>query len=125
MAQAAQLKAESSKPRHNKRIREGDTVIVTTGNEKGRTGTVLSRTKDRVVVQGLNVRKKHVKRSQENPEGGILSIEAPMHISNVSIVGSNGKAVKLRARMNNGEKELYYSENGKDSVYRLAKKKAK
>lgn len=116
---------KQDKTRHNKRIRQGDTVVVTTGNEKGRTGTVLSRTQNRIVVQGLNVRKKHVKRTQENPEGGILSIEVPMHISNVRLASENGKPVKLRVRDNNGEKELFYREDGKDILHRPAKKKAK
>ena len=58
-------------PRH---IKKGDTVIVTAGNDKGRTGEVLRvlTDADRVVVQGVNMRTKHLKPSQDNPQGGIL-----------------------------------------------------
>ena len=114
---------KKSSTRHNRRIREGDTVVVCTGNERGRTGTILSRTNDRVIVKGLNVRKKAIRRSQENPQGGLVEMEAPMHISNVQLASEGGKAVKLRARINgNGEKELFYREDGKEVVHRAARK---
>lgn len=108
--------------RHNKRIREGDTVVVLSGNEKGRTGTVLSRSNERIKIQGLNVKKKHVKKSQENPQGGILSIEAPIHISNVALASKDGKPVKLRCRGEGPSKEFFYQENGAEVLHRPAKK---
>ncbi len=81
-------------PRH---ITKGDTVIVTAGNDRGATGEVLRLlTKaDRVVVQGVNVRAKHLKPTQANPQGGIVRREMPIHISNVSpVVG--GKPTRVR-----------------------------
>jgi len=69
-------------------IVKGDTVIVTAGNDKGVTGEVLRviPDADRVVVQGVNVRTKHLKPTQRNPQGGIVRREMPIHISNVSPV---------------------------------------
>jgi len=81
-------------PRH---IRKGDSVIVTAGNDKGATGTVIRvlPKEDRVVVQGVNVRSKHIRRSQGNPKGGIVRTEMPIHISNVSPV-VDGKPTRVR-----------------------------
>ncbi len=81
-------------PRH---IRKGDQVIVTAGNDKGATGEVLRvlPEKDRVVVQGVNIRVKHLKPTQANPKGGLLRREMPIHISNVSPV-VDGKPTRVR-----------------------------
>ncbi len=81
-------------PRH---IRKGDTVIVTAGNDKGLTGEVLRviTQESRVVVQGVNVRSKHMKPTQDRPQGGILRREMPIHISNVSPV-VDGKPSRVR-----------------------------
>jgi large subunit ribosomal protein L24 len=81
-------------PRH---IRKGDTVIITAGNDRGATGEVLRvlAKENRVVVQGVNVRAKHLKPTQANPQGGIVRREMPIHISNVSpVVG--GKPTRVR-----------------------------
>lgn len=81
-------------PRH---IRKGDMVIVTAGNDKGATGAVIRvlTKEDRVVVQGVNVRSKHIRRSQNNPKGGIVRVEMPIHMSNVSPV-VDGKPTRVR-----------------------------
>ena len=81
-------------PRH---IRKGDTVIVTAGNDKGMTGEVLRVMPEdsRVVVQGVNIRSKHLKPTQANPQGGIVRREMPIHISNVSPV-VDGKPTRVR-----------------------------
>ncbi len=77
-------------------VRKGDQVIVTAGNDRGVTGEVLRMVApDRVVVQGVNVRTKHVKPSQTSPQGGILRREMPIHISNVSPV-VDGKPTRVR-----------------------------
>jgi large subunit ribosomal protein L24 len=70
------------------RIRKGDTVIVITGSDKGKRGEVLSvLPKDgRAVVQGVNIAKKHTKPSGANQQGGIISQEATIHLSNLSLV---------------------------------------
>lgn len=69
-------------------IRKGDTVILTAGNDRGVTGEVLRvmLDDDRVVVQGVNVRTKHLKPTQKNPQGGMVRREMPVHMSNVSPV---------------------------------------
>jgi large subunit ribosomal protein L24 len=69
------------------RIRKGDFVEVISGNERGKRGRVLRiiRDKDRVVVQGVNLRWKHMRKSQQNPQGGRLRREMPVHLSNVMI----------------------------------------
>lgn len=106
----------------NNRLRPGDEVLVITGNDKGRTGKVLSFKEDRVIIEGINVRKKHMKPTQQNQKGQIIDIECPIHISNVrpSIAG---KPVKLRARFNqDGEKELFYFDGTKEILYRSVKK---
>lgn len=66
-------------------IKKGDLVQVITGKDKGKQGTVLSvlRKENRVVVEGVNKVKKHMKPSQANPDGGIEEFEAPIHASNV------------------------------------------
>lgn len=78
-------------------IRKGDTVIVTGGNDRGATGEVLRilPEKDRVIVQGVNVRTKHLKPSQANPRGGLVRREMPIHISNISPV-VDGKPTRVR-----------------------------
>ena len=70
------------------RIRKGDTVVVITGSDKGKRGEVLSvLPKDgRAVVQGVNIAKKHTKPSAANQQGGIISQEATIHLSNLSLV---------------------------------------
>lgn len=106
----------------NKRLRPGDEVMVIAGNDKGRSGKILRCTPERVVVEGINVRKKHMKPTQQNQKGQIIDIECAIHISNVKPF-VEGKAVKLRARVNKeGNKELYYLEGKKAVLYRLAKK---
>jgi len=69
-------------------VKKGDKVMVITGKDKGKTGTVLAAfpKKDRVLVEGINVVKKHSKPSQINPQGGIVSQEAAIHVSNVMLL---------------------------------------
>ena len=69
-------------------IRKGDTVKVIAGNDKGKTGKVLEilLTKNRAIVEGVNMITKHVKPSANNPEGGIQNTEAAVHISNLKVV---------------------------------------
>ena len=78
-------------------VRKGDMIIVTAGNDRGATGEVLRvlPTEDRVVVQGINVRSKHLKPTQAHPQGGVVRREMPIHISNVSPV-HDGVATRVR-----------------------------
>ena len=89
------------------KIKKGDSVIVITGKDKGKTGNVLSilKDKDRVIVQGINIIKRHRKATQESP-GKIEEIEASVHISNVSHVDpDNGKATRVKYEIKDGVKK--------------------
>lgn len=110
----------------NKRIRKGDRVMVITGNDRGLVGEVLSRTEDRVVVRGINVSKKHVKKSQQNPSGGIIEIEKPIHISNVTHCVDEEKPRKLKVGFDpKGKRLLVYREGDADVPFRPIKDKKK
>ncbi len=78
-------------------VRKGDNVIITAGSDKGRTGKILRvvTETDKVVVEGVNVKTRHMKPSQANPQGGVIHKEMPIHISNVSPV-ADGKATRVR-----------------------------
>ncbi|MBM4113063.1 MAG: 50S ribosomal protein L24 [Phycisphaerae bacterium] len=81
-------------PRH---VRKGDLVVVTAGNDKGATGEVLAVVADgeRVVVKGVNVRTKHLRPTQQRPQGSSVRREFPIHSSNVSPV-VDGKPTRVR-----------------------------
>ncbi len=76
------------------KIKTGDKVIVIAGKDKGKEGTVLQAlpAKEKVIVEGVNMMKKHLKPSQANPNGGIETTEAPIHISNVMIYDAKAKS---------------------------------
>ncbi|EHR3662104.1 50S ribosomal protein L24 [Listeria monocytogenes] len=69
-------------------VKKGDKVKVITGKDKGKSGKVLAAfpKKDRVLIEGINMVKKHTKPSNINPQGGILNVEAPIHVSNVMLI---------------------------------------
>ena len=75
------------------KIKVGDNVRVITGSNKGKEGKVLNvlRKDNRVVVDGVNIVKKHVKPNRTNESGGILEVEAPIHISNVKVLAKESK----------------------------------
>jgi len=102
----------------SKKIRTGDHVFVITGNYKGQTGKVLRKTGDYLTVQGINVRKKHVKKSEANPKGAILDIEKPIHISNVQLC-IDEKPVKAKIGADKkGNRTICYRKENKFIVYR-------
>ncbi len=78
------------------KIKVGDKVKVITGSNKGKEGKVskVLRSESRVIVEGINIVKKHVKPGRTNETGGILEIEAPIHISNVKVLSEEKKEVK-------------------------------
>ena len=85
------------------KIKKGDSVVVLSGKDKGRTGTVQTvLPKDRkVVVEGVNVIARHRKPSQANPQGGIDRVPAPMHISKVALADpKDGKPTRVRFETN-------------------------
>lgn len=78
------------------KIKVNDNVVVLAGKDKGKTGRVMKtlRKKDRVVVEGINMIKKHQKPNNANENGGIFEMEAPIHVSNVKKVETDAKAKK-------------------------------
>ncbi len=89
------------------RIKKGDSVVILSGKDKGKTGTVkqvLPR-EDRVVVEGVNMAVRHRKASQTNPQSGIERSEAPLHLSKVAIADpKSGSATRVRFEMRDGKK---------------------
>ena len=80
-------------------IKTGDTVVIISGKDKGKKGKVIAAypKKDRVGVEGLNQVKRHAKPSQNNPQGGIITKEASLHVSNVMLVDpESGKPTRVR-----------------------------
>ncbi len=88
------------------KIKKGDQVIVITGRDKGKTGEVIKSMpkENKVVVQGINLVKRHTKPTQESA-GGIVSKEAPIHVSNVALIDpKSGKATRVGFKVENGQK---------------------
>ncbi len=80
------------------KVRKNDTVIVVSGNSRGKTGKVLKLFpgKNRVIVEGVNIMKRHTKPSQRNPQGGIVQKEAPINVSNVMVIDpKSGKPTRV------------------------------
>ncbi|MFN3603981.1 MAG: 50S ribosomal protein L24 [Leptonema sp. (in: bacteria)] len=114
MDRKKQLKLYKKNPRlYNKlkrkktKLKVNDEVIVIAGKHKGKRGKVLfiDRLGNRVVVQGINLRKKYLRPTQENPQGGVVEIEAPIHISNVMYYDSKlKKGVRIGYKIEDGKK---------------------
>lgn len=70
-------------------VKKGDNVVVIAGDDKGKSGKVLqiNTQKGRAIVEGLNIAKKHMKKTEENPQGGVVEMEAPIAISNLKVSG--------------------------------------
>jgi large subunit ribosomal protein L24 len=85
-------------------IRKGDTVMVVAGDSKGQQGRVLrvDVDKQKAIVEGVNLVSKHSRPTNDNPKGGIIKKEAPIHISNLMIVDGSGKATRIGRKI--GEK---------------------
>jgi large subunit ribosomal protein L24 len=89
------------------KIKKGDTVRVITGSQKGKEGAVLRilPQENKAIVEGINVVKKHNKPNAQNPQGGITEKEAPIHISNLSLLTADGKTTRVGYR-NEGETKV-------------------
>lgn len=96
------------------KIKKGDNVIVIAGKDKGKTGKVLrAMPKDSsVIVEGLNLRKKHQKSRQQDKKGQVVEFAVPMHVSNVMLVES-GKPVKVTKKVVGDKKERVSRKSGK------------
>ena len=82
------------------KIKVGDEVLVIAGKDKGKNGKVIKtiRKDEKVVVEGINIVKKHVKPNNQNDKGGIFDIEAPIHVSNVKKVEAAKKTTKKESK---------------------------
>ena len=92
------------------KIKKGDRVVVLTGKDKGREGSVTKvwPKEARVLVSGLNMVQRHTRPSQGDPQGGIKNKEAPLHVSNVAVVDSKGKPTRVGFRMD-GDKKVRFA----------------
>jgi large subunit ribosomal protein L24 len=100
------------------KIRKNDMVMVISGNDRGKTGKVLKvfPQKYRIIVEGINLRKKHTKPNQKNPQGGILEKEASIHASNVMILDP-----KTNEPTRIGSRVILDEKTGKKKIARVAK----
>lgn len=88
-------------------VKKHDKVVVISGKDKGKQGTILVAypKQNRVLVEGVNIVKKHAKPSQTNPQGGIIEQEAPIHVSNVMPIDpKTGKPTRVGYKIENGKK---------------------
>jgi large subunit ribosomal protein L24 len=96
------------------KIRKGDTVVVLSGKDKGRTGEVVKAMpkEGKVIVSGVNVHARHRKPTQLNPQGGIERKEAPLNISKVAIATADGKPSRVRFEIRDGKKVRVAAKTG-------------
>ena len=98
-------------------IKKGDTVYVNAGNDKGKTGKVLSviPAKDRAIVEGINLVSKHTKPNAKQPQGGIVKQEAGIHISNLQLIDpQSGKPTRVGHKVVDGKKIRYAKKSGEE-----------
>ena len=98
-------------------IKKGDNVFVNAGNDKGKTGKVLSvdPAKDRAVVEGINIVSKHTKPNSKQPQGGIIKQEAPIHISNLNLIDpQSGKPTRVGIKIEDGKKIRIAKKSGEE-----------
>ena len=98
-------------------IKKGDTVYVNAGNDKGKTGKVLTviPAKDRVIVEGVNVVSKHTKPNANQPQGGIIKREAGIHVSNLQLIDpASQKPTRIGRKFVDGKKIRYAKKSGEE-----------
>ena len=99
------------------RIKKGDTVYVIAGNDKNKTGKVLSvdPASDRVIVEGVNMVSKATKPNPKQPQGGIIKQEAPIHISNLNLIDpKSGKPTRVGYKMDGDKKIRFAKKSGEE-----------
>ncbi len=96
------------------KVKKGDTVKVISGNYRGKTGKVLvvMPKRNRAIVEGINFVKRHTRRSQKNPQGGIIEREATIHISNLMLVVNNTPTRVGYTRLEDGKKVRFAKKIG-------------
>ncbi len=100
-------------------IKKGDIVFVNTGEDKGKTGRVLQVliADQKAIVEGINMVSRHTKPNAKNPQGGILKMEAPIHISNLNVIDpKSGKPVRINRRLNEEGKLVRYSKKSGEEI---------
>ena len=100
-------------------IKKDDTVIVLAGEDKGKTGKVLKVLveKNRAIVEGVNIVSKSAKPSAKNPQGGIVKMEAPIHISNLSLIDpKSGKATRVAAKKTDDGKKVRIAKKSGEEI---------
>ena len=99
------------------KIKSGDTVQVIAGDYKGTEGRVIQifRDKNKALVEGVNIVKKHTKPSTQNPQGGIIEKEMPIHISNLSLLTKKGDTTRVGYRME-GDKKVRFSKKSNEVI---------
>lgn len=99
-------------------IKKNDTVKVNAGDEKGKTGRVLKVLvkENRAIVEGLNMVSKSTKPSAQNPQGGIVKKEAPIHISNLNPVDSKGEATRIGRKIGDNGKLVRYAKTTGEEI---------
>ena len=100
-------------------IRKGDTVFVNAGEDKGKTGKVIRviADKKRAVVEGLNIVSKNQKPNAKYPQGGIIKMEAPIHISNLNVVDpASGKPSRIGRKKNEEGKTIRYAKKSGEEI---------
>ncbi len=99
------------------KIKKGDTVQIITGNDVGKSGRVIKvfPIKEKIIVEGLNMVKKHARPTQENPQGGIMEKEAAVHISNVMIL-SGGKPTRVGYKILDDGKKVKFSKKSGEVI---------
>lgn len=100
-------------------IKKDDTVIVLTGEDKGKTGKVLKVMveKNRAIVEGVNIVSKSAKPSAKNPQGGIVKMEAPIHISNLSLIDpKSGKATRVAIKKTDDGKKVRIAKKSGEEI---------
>ncbi|NQU80616.1 MAG: 50S ribosomal protein L24 [Bacteroidetes bacterium] len=100
-------------------IKKGDTVVVNTGESKGQRGRVLEiyRKTRRALVEGVNIISKHTKPDAQNPQGGIVKKEAPVHISNLMLIDpSSGEPTRTGRKYNDNKKLVRYSKKSGEEI---------
>lgn len=100
------------------KIKKGDRVTITTGEHKGKEGTVLTvdRIKDRVIIEGVNMVTRHIKPSATNPQGGVSEKEAAIHISNVMVIDNQGNATRVGRRRGDNGKLVRFSKKTNEEI---------
>ena len=96
-------------------VKKGDKVMVISGKEKGKTGTIIASfpKTDRVLVEGLNIVKKHMKPNQASPQGGIVNQEAAIHVSNVMLIDpKSGEPTRVGYKVEDGKKIRFSKKSG-------------